>query len=61
MTTFALGQSVRDPKCHDASKREWVGRIIEAFLTVDVSVVLYHVEWSNGSRSWIVGTRLEAV
>lgn len=62
--TFPLGQPVRDRNPHDASKREWVGMVVyektdnchQALLPS-----LIRVEWENGTRSWIVETRLEKV
>ena len=62
--TIPLGQLVRDRNPHDASKREWVGRIVEedsGNIHQALLPSLVCVEWENGIRSWIVETRLEAV
>ena len=58
-----LGTLVRDRNPHDASKRDWVGKVIgyDESQVNDLRPLLIAVEWPNGSCSWIVETRLQVV
>ena len=53
--TFALGQSVIDRNPHDKAKRGIVGKVIDHGFHNH----LVYVEWPDGSRSWIIATRLQ--